>query len=251
MAEKVCRLIRSLAAAALFAALPQNAFAQDAGTVETVIVDASTLTGIWKLARPHQVTKEGFFGALKWGPLADYFCRIEEQKAGLAFVCLPGGQGSVTVEGAHIHFAQGTMMARFILDGTLQSTVHFQGFTTVKLAGIAMTDDRFSAGDKLKVALGAPDKGGKAALLRTILTEGLAGVPHDDAAIKKTGPGGGQIPKLGAIQTIAYLGQQTLSGPFPDQVDYFSVYAVEFDSGERIYGLHQRADGVLDAFLCL
>ena len=222
---------------------------------ETVVVDASTLTGVWKIAKPHFLRKDGFFDALKWGPLDDYFCRIEQQQDGLTSACLLGGQGiTVTVDGAHIHFAQGTMMARLVLDGTLQSATHFEGFTTAKLAGISATDDKFSTGDKLKITPDAPDKGGKANLLRTILTDGLAQVPHDDAAIKKAAPGSGQIPKLGAIQVIAYLGQQTLLGPpraKQDQVDFFSVYAVEFDSGERICGLHQRADGVLDAFLCL
>jgi hypothetical protein len=222
---------------------------------ETVIVTAGTLTGVWKIAKPHQVTKDGFFGAIKWGPLGDYYCRIERQQDGLISACLAGGQaGTVTVDGAHIHFAQGTMMARLVLDGTLRSPTHFQGFMEAKLAGISVTDTKFSTGDKLIVTPDAPDKGGKAGLLRSILTDGVASVPSDDVAIRKAVSGSGQIPKLGAIQAIAYLGQQTLLGRpnvSEDQVDYFAVYAVEFDSGERICGLHQRADGVLDAFLCV
>jgi hypothetical protein len=222
---------------------------------ETVVVDASTLTGVWKIAKPSYVQKEGFFGALKWGPLQEQYCRIGQQ-GGLTLNCLPGPKdGAVTIEGTHIHLAWGTMMARLALDGTLQSSNHFQATYEIKLAGVSFTDSEKSTGVKLSIAPTARDKNAEAALLRTILTDGMAGVPHDDAAIQKAAPTSGDMQKLGAIQDIAYLGQQApLAGPpgaKQDKVDYFSVYAVEFESGERICGLHQQADGVLDAFLCL
>lgn len=198
--------------------------------------------------------EDGFFSALKWGSLQDHYCRIGQQPDGLTLNCLPGGRnGTVEVDGAHIHMAWGTMMARMVLDGTLQSPTHFQGTIEAKLAGIGFADPELSSGSKQKIALETPDKSGKSALLRTILTEGLEQVPHDHDAIKKAS-NGSSIPALGAVEAIAYLGQQTkFGGPagHEDQVDYFSVYAVEFESGERICGLHQRADGVLDAFLCL
>jgi hypothetical protein len=242
------------AAALLLPLLAPAAVLADTPT-ETVIVDASTLTGVWKIAMPNQVTKNGFFGAIKFGALHDHFCRIGQQQEGLMVNCMQGAQGgSVAVEATHIHLAWGTMMARFVLDGPLQSSTYFQAASQAKLAGISLADPELSIGSKLSVAPDAPDKGGKAALLRTILADGLDHVPHDEAAIKKTAQGIRENPKLGAIQDIFYLGQQTLlgrPGADPDQVDYFSVYAVEFDSGERICGLHQRSDGVLDGFLCI
>ena len=51
---------------------------------------------------------------------------------------------------------------------------------------------------------------------------------------------------------MVWLGHQDKDGGPEQQAlkDYFSVYVVEFDHGERICGLHQRSDGVLDAFNC-
>ena len=244
---------RGLLAGLLLALMPVTAVAAET-PIETVIVDASTLTGVWKIAKPNFVGKDGFFGPLKWGPLHEQYCRIGQQPEGLTVNYLLSPQGTVTVDGTHIHLAWGTMMARMVLDGALQSSAHFQGASEVKLAGLSVADPELSTGSKLNIVSNAQDTGGKTALLRTILTEGLGHVPHDDAAIKKAARASGEIPKLGTIQDIDYLGQQTLlgkPGANQDQVDFFSVYAVEFDSGERICGLHQRPDGVLDAFLCL
>jgi hypothetical protein len=223
--------------------------------VETVVVKASTLAGIWKITRPDYVMKDSFFGALKWGPMRDTYCRLEQTGSDLTGHCLPGGGAwTMSMEASHIHLAFGTMLARVILDGALQSGTHFSGTYTLKISGIPFDDPTPSQGDKLTVSEAAPDNGGKAALLRTILTEGIAGVPHDDAAIKANSPKADEALRLGAVQAVAYLGQMAKPQP-PDKegsgLDFFSVYAVEFDSGERICGLHQRADGVLDAFLCL
>jgi len=37
----------------------------------------------------------------------------------------------------------------------------------------------------------------------------------------------------------------------PNRPDFFSVYFVRFTEGERLCGLHQRENGVLDAFRCV
>ena len=223
--------------------------------VETVVVSASALAGVWKITRPNYVAKRGFFSALEWGPMRPTYCRFEQTGGDLTGRCLPGGAvWTTTIADGHIHLAFGTMMARFIIDGTLQSATHFIGTNTIKLSGIGFDAPTPSEGDKLTVSETTSDKGGKVALLRTILTSGMPNVPHDDAAIKKMNPNLSAVPQMGQVRAIAYLGPMA-KPQRPDQpetdLDFFSVYAVEFDSGERICGLHQRADGVLDAFLCL
>jgi hypothetical protein len=52
------------------------------------------------------------------------------------------------------------------------------------------------------------------------------------------------------MEAIAYLGQGPKFGS-ATELDFYSIYAVEFVGGERICGLHQRGDGTLDAFLCM
>lgn len=37
----------------------------------------------------------------------------------------------------------------------------------------------------------------------------------------------------------------------PNRPDFFSVYLVRFADGELLCGLHQRDDGMLDAFGCV
>ena len=55
----------------------------------------------------------------------------------------------------------------------------------------------------------------------------------------------------GPILQITWMGQQPHYNKGVESLDATSVYAVEFEGGERICGLHQRGDGTLDAFLCV
>ncbi len=71
------------------------------------------------------------------------------------------------------------------------------------------------------------------------------------------------LPKVGLVQSISYLGQETKwDWPpppgtkadimnLPNRPDFFSVYLVRFADGELLCGLHQRDDGVLDAIGCV
>ena len=71
------------------------------------------------------------------------------------------------------------------------------------------------------------------------------------------------LPSVGPVQSISYLGQETKwDWPpppgtrqdimnLPNRPDFFSVYLVRFAEGELLCGLHQRDDGVLDAFGCV
>jgi len=55
----------------------------------------------------------------------------------------------------------------------------------------------------------------------------------------------------GPILQITGMGQQPHYRKGVKELDATSVYAVEFEGGERICGLHQRGDGTLDAFQCV
>lgn len=211
---------------------------------ESVTVNASAMVGVWKITRPSYIAKRGLFGAIEFGPPAAGFCRIE-QADGLTFHCLNSGSGTVTLDGHNIHFAQGIMIARIVLEGTLDSGDGFTGHMAIKLAGITTEDPNVSSGGKLD--LSKPQTGPADALLHTMITN--ASVEHDAGA--KDRP---TLPSdLGGVQALIWLGSQDKGGG-PDQQavkNYFSVYAVEFDHGERLCSLHQREDGALDAFLCV
>ena len=255
--------MRAICLSAQFCLMAGNVSAQP---TETVTVNASALVGVWKIGWPQWGHIN--FGGTAWGPMADRFCRIEQVKGALEIRCFgPGGDtgnfavGTVNLEGTKIHFAWGNMLLRLVMDGTMQSPTRIAGIMGVKLSGIERENPAPSNGAKFSLSEVAPDKPGKAFLLRTALeqlTKGALILPHDNAAIGKTRgalPSG--IASLGTMQTIVYLGSSSRELPSTNpgipniDLDYFSVYAAEFDSGERICGLHQRPDGVLDAFLCV
>jgi hypothetical protein len=223
-----------------------SAIAATAQETESVTVNASALLGVWKITSPSYIVKRGIFSSIEFGPLTARFCRIEQAKDELTTYCLDGGSSTVTLDGRTIHFARGILVARAVLEGTLDSNNSFTGRMAMKLAGITTEDSHLSSGGKLD--LSKPQTGPADALLRTAIANGLAQIPHDaklkDAAL----PSG-----LGEVQALIWLGHQDKAGG-PDQPttkDYFSVYAAEFDHGERLCGLHQRDDGVLDVLHCV
>ena len=58
------------------------------------------------------------------------------------------------------------------------------------------------------------------------------------------------IQKLGIVEAIALLGQTPRQISRPEG-DLYSVHIVEFAHGERLCGVHQNGDGVLDAIRCV
>jgi hypothetical protein len=198
-----------------------------------------------------------------FGPRVDAFCRIAQRKSNLEMSCLQveGPPATVTTDGTNVHFAWGTMMRRLVLDVERVSAAHFRGHVQLKQWGITYENPAFADATRVTPDPAAPDKAGKAALLRQVLGEGLAGVPQDADAMKKN-DSSLSLPKLGTIQATTYLGQETkwdLPPPgskpdmahLPNRPDFFSVYYVAFADGARLCGLHQRDDGVLDAFRCV
>jgi hypothetical protein len=235
-------MIRFTLAAGLTCLLVLPAAAQD---VENVTVSANAVPGIWKITHPHSLTKAGVFGEWKWGQPRESFCRIEQAGTEMAFHCLSMGNGTVTISGNHIHLAWGSMMARLVIDGEFQSGSSFAGHSAAKLAGISIEDPAISSGARIATAADVADKGGKSNLLRTVVSD-LTLVPHSPA-VKDSAA----LPAaLGRAETFVYLGQQAFDLPGRKAADALTVYAVEFDNGERICGLHQRDDGMLDEFRC-
>jgi hypothetical protein len=229
---------------ALVLALMAASAAQE---TESITVNASALVGVWKITRPTYVAKRGIFAAIEFGPPLPGFCRIEQSKDELAVHCLAHGSGTARLDGPNIHFARGGMIARIVIDGVLQADKSFAGHEVFKLAGITIADTNLSSGAKLD--LSTPQSGPPDSLLRGAIANGLRQTPHDIAV--KDSPA--LTVDLGAVQAVVWLGYQDKFAPpgQPNIKDYFSVYAVEFDHGERICGLHRRADGVLDAFQCI
>ncbi len=71
-----------------------------------------------------------------------------------------------------------------------------------------------------------------------------------------------ELRSLGKVEAVLYLGEGSTVRPrFSDvntthsipafPVFAFSAYQIEFTNGERLCGIHQREDGVLDGFVCV
>jgi hypothetical protein len=103
-----------------------------------------------------------------------------------------------------------------------------------------------------------------------ILAAGAIATPHDPDVARNFGAtfGGNkpntsdEIRSLGKVEAVLYLGEGSTVRPiFSDAgavrpasslfAFAFSAYQVEFTNGQRLCGIHQRADGVLDGFVCV
>ena len=266
--------MKHLALAALLLATP--AMAQDV-PVETVTTYGSSLVGVWhgSLMQFGLWNSIVPFSSPKLSGIVDAFCRFSARKDALAMSCLQTGDGPpIAMEGMHVRFKDGSLFSGGGFDGDLVSAGQMRGRYWVRRWGIRYDNPSVSVATRLTPDPAATDEAGKAALLRRLLTDGLGGVPQDaDAMMKNTlvfSPNAPAFspPQLGAIQAIAYLGQETKwDWPPPPEVkldmahlrfddiprrqDFYSVYWVRFAEGERLCGLHQRDDGVLDALRCV
>jgi hypothetical protein len=238
---------------------------------ETVTVETDNLAGLWRIGMP-------MGGAVDWrmnvsfGPMRDTFCRIEGPRDDLRAYCLlylsrRSDVGTVSLDGNHIHIAWGSMMLRMTLDGTLQPAGGFTGYYTIKASGIGVRAPEELSASKISLPQDAPDPGRKSGALEKLLTGIAAGatlsslsqIPKEAQA-----PTAKELLRLGPIQSVAYLGhtptkaerlaamsEEARSKEGPRVNDYvLDIYAVEFANGERICGLHQRADGSIDGLVC-
>jgi len=253
--------MKRLALLAVLLAAP--AMAQDV-PMETVTVNGRSLVGVWY----GTLVQSGFYNLLgglsgitplSFGQMAQAFCRIGPANGELAMSCVQfGDNGRVTVENGLVRIGRRSMA----FEGMQPDASHLRGhFRSRSWLGVSGENPLVAEGVRVTPQADAPDRAGKAPLLRRILEQGLDGVPHDAGAMKKN-DASSDAPKLGAVRDIAYLGQEAKwDWPpppgvkadrmhIPNRPDFFSVYFVRFADGERLCGLHSRDDGVLDAFRC-
>ena len=253
--------------ATLLFLLAAPAAAQNAAApAETIEVDAAkTLTGLWKISFPAQTISISL-------PLAgtrvinyqggDTFCRLEQQGESAAMACLAGGNwrtGTASLDGNNLHLAWGSALLRLVVDAPLNGTSTFAGPFAVKLMGISKAAPEPAAGTHFDNLAGSSDTAGKTPLLTTVLAQMAGGgitVPHDAAIasnfVNAEPNKPSDMAKLGKLETIIYVGESRLRwGRQPSEPFLFSVYQVEFTGGQRLCGIHQRDDGVLDGFLCV
>jgi hypothetical protein len=253
--------MKRLALALTLLAAP--AMAQEA-PVETVTVNGASLVGIWH----GTLVQSGFHSILSLvtvspatlGQMADAFCRIAPEKGELQMSCVQFGiNGTVTDKDGHVRIG-GSRMA---FEGEQPDATHLRGhFRSRSWLGMSRENPAVAEAVRITPHLDAPDTAGKAPLLHRILEQGWADVPQDATAMK-TNDSLLALPKLGPVQSLSYLGQETKwDWPpppgtkqdimhIPNRPDFFSVYFVRFADGERLCGLHSRDDGVLDGFRCV
>ncbi len=268
-------MIRLVALTFVLAVLPLAAVAQN----ETVEVDGKeTLSGLWKISFPA--------GASMYMPGrgrlnstgVESFCRLQQTGENVSAICLPGwgpDSGDGDLDGKDLHLAWGITLARAVIDAKIESASVrvFNGVFAFKVIGIRHDAPTPASARKLVLDPAAPDTAGKATLLTQTLEELAAGTivtPHDANMALNFGQGTTgykpntpeEIRSLGKVEAVVYLGEGSTVRPRFSDVDTthpvlafpvfaFSAYQVEFDNGERLCGIHQREDGMLDGFVCV
>jgi hypothetical protein len=254
--------VNRLALYALLLATP--ALAQDTEQ-ETVTVHGSSLVGVWH-GTLGQSAFRGLFGNLtgmtpmKLGQAVVLHCRIASTGGEMEMSCPQFGyMGRVTDSDGLVRIGG----RRMVFEGEQPDANSLRGrFRSRSWLGLSQHNPVVAEAVRVVPQAGAPDRSGKAALLSLILEQGLAAAPHDEEAMKSNGSKF-NLPKVGEVQGISYLGQETKwDWPpppgtkadilnLPSRPDFFSIYLVRFADGELLCGLHQRADGVLDAIGCV
>jgi hypothetical protein len=240
--------MKCAALALLLIALPSAA-----QEVEQVTVYGGSLSGFWRIEAVSGI-QVNLLGHVTWGPLRQVWCRLDHGADGYANHCFAstskGGSG-LEQDARHFHMSGGSALMRLAWDGEVTSSTSFEGHYAAKLMGVTVTNPALSHSTKFVPRPDAPDDAGKAQVVRSVLN-GEA-VVHDAALDADIVAARGL--KLGAIQSVSFLGRQTLpskDGPktvTPDPA-YLAAYAVEFAEGEALCWLHQDDDGRLTAFRC-
>lgn len=262
-----------LASFCLLAASSVAALAQP----ETIESRDASLSGLWRIALPagfgtngvttrFEPIRESLVATVTgisppaFGQMADAYCRISPLRDELEMSCIETGVVErVTLKEGRVRIGD----SRITFEGEQLDAAHLRGhFRSSSWLGVSSENPAIAQAVRISPQTDAPDKTGKAPLLRRILEQGLAAAPQDADAMKKN-DSILTLPALGAVESLSYLGQETKwDWPpppgvkadrmhIPSRPDFFSVYFVRFAEGERLCGLHQRDDGVLDAFRCV
>ena len=254
---------------------PVAIFAQS----ETVVVPGkTTLSGLWKISFPAGVTGYMPGRGRLISAAVESFCRLEQKGENVSATCLPGwgpDSGDGALDGKELHLAWGIALARAVIDAEIESASvrTFNGAFALKFFGIRHDAPTPASARKLVLDPTTPDTAGKTKLLTQTLEELASGAivtPHDPDMVLNFGPGitgykrdtPEEIRNLGRVEAALYLGEGSTVRPRlselhpahplpPFPVFTFSAYQVEFTNGERLCGIHQREDGVLDGLVCI
>jgi len=230
--------VKPLFLLALLLAAP--AMAEDA-PVETVFSRASSLNGLWKI----QATQGDKF----------LNCRIEHATTDPSIHCFERPVSSaLTLRDNSVRIAfYPTLLQTDIIEGELTSPDSFRGSGRVLLSGIPFLHHEGISGTRLAIVPEASDTAGEAPLLGTILSElanGRLNRPYDSNKNGKVA-----LPRdmkmLGAVAAITYLGMANSNSDRAILPDFFAVYLVNFQNGQRFCGLHVTEAGLLDGFRCV
>ncbi len=244
---------------------------------ETVEVDGTeTLSGLWKISFPAGASGYMPGRGRLYTVGMESFCRLQQTGKNVLANCLPGwgpDSGDGELDGKDLHLAWGVALARAVIDAKIESASvrAFNGDFALKVVGIR--HDAPTPASARKLVLGASDTSSNAKLLTQTLEELAAGaiiMPHEADVALNFGHQMGdnqansseEIRELGKVEAVLYLGDgrapqsrvtnvDTIHTPLGVHAFTFSAYRVEFANGERLCGIHQRDDGVLDGFLCV
>jgi hypothetical protein len=175
-------------------------------------------------------------------------CRI----AGAAMTCFDRKNTQLAVDGENLRIGWfPTLAASNVIEARMTAPDTFRGTERARMLGIAIVamprEGRRQTPDPA-----APDLGGKAALLRSILhqlADGNLTLPHAGPQIEL--PDAASLRSLGGVQAISYLDRANTVQDDRLVADFFTLYDVRFERGERFCGLHSREDGVLDGLRCV
>jgi hypothetical protein len=218
--------------------------------VERVTVYGGSLSGFWRVEAVSGI-QVNWLGHVTWGPLRQVWCRLDHGADGYANHCFASTSkgGGLEQDGRHFHMAMGSALMRLTYDGEVTSPTSREGHYAVKLMGVTVTNPALAHSTKFVPRFDAPDEAGKAQMVRSVLNGDA--VAHDASLDADIAAARGL--KLGAIQSVNFLGRQFLPGPEGVKMNdpaYLAVYAVEFANGEALCWLHQDDDGKLAAFRC-
>jgi hypothetical protein len=245
---------------------------------ETVKVDGQeTLSGLWKISFPAGASGYMPGRGRLYSAAMESFCRLQQMGQSVSAICLPGWgpDSGGELGGGTLHLAWGIALARTVIDAKIEtaSVRAFEGDFALKIFGIRHDAPTPASARKLVLDSTAPDTAGKARLLTRTLEElatGAIATPHAaDVALnfgRQMGNNKANTPEeirsLGKVEAVLYLGEGSAPhGRFSDEDTArrsvaipgfaFSAYQVEFTNGQRLCGIHERQDGVLDGFLCV
>lgn len=259
-------LMRSVCLLILIAMITQDGARSESVTVE----HPNVLAGIWRFP-PHERMWAWGLGETLWSDLGpEMFCRIAPAEPEFTFDCFgpPMAIGKATLDQGEVRLSRKALSSAegysgrnyWIFRGKLQSNAAIAGHVGATVGGVSRVNPRPITITKQVLSESTPDRGGMAAFLGVVLEQMARGAvmfPADASPDQMAVLTPQTLRQLGAVVSILYVGEYH---PVVD-VDWnkgmlyrreaSSLYAVEFENGERLCALRRSASGALTEFRCL